>query len=92
MLRQRFDAIFDRVELLSTPTMPYGAPLLGVPSTTAFTAPFNALGWPAITVPVGLTAERLPIGLQLAGKPWDEATVLRAAAVVEAELALPSGP
>jgi Asp-tRNA(Asn)/Glu-tRNA(Gln) amidotransferase A subunit family amidase len=92
MLRQRFDAIFERVDLLSTPTMPYGAPLLGVPSTTAFTGPFNALGWPAITVPVGLTAERLPIGLQLAGKPWDEATVLRAAAVVEADMALPSGP
>lgn len=83
-VRRRFDAIFEWVDLLSTPTMPAGAPPLGVPASTAFTGPFNALGWPAITVPVGLTADGLPIGLQLAGKPWDEATVLRAARVVEA--------
>ena len=86
-IRQRFNAIFDQVDLLSTPTLRYGAPALGVPASTAFTAPFNTLGWPAITVPVGLTAERLPLGLQLAGRPWDEATVLRAARVVEDGLA-----
>lgn len=83
-LRQRFDAVWARADLLSTPTMPYGAPSLGVPATTTFTAPFNVLGWPAVTVPVGLTADNLPLGLQLAGKPWDEETVLRAARVVEA--------
>ena len=83
-IRRRFDAIFDQVDLLSTPTMPSGAPPLGVPAATTFTGPFNALGWPAITVPAGLTDDRLPLGLQLAGKPWDEATVLRAAHVVEA--------
>ena len=83
--RRRCMAIFAQVDLLSLPTMPGGAPLLGVPASTAFTAPFNVLGWPAITVPVGLTDGGLPLGLQLAGKPWDEGTVLRAARVVEAD-------
>ncbi len=89
IVRRRCRALFDRVDLVSTPTMPYGAPTLGTPASTAFTAPFNVLGWPAITVPVGLTAEGLPLGLQLAGPPWDEATVFRAARVVEAGIAWP---
>jgi aspartyl-tRNA(Asn)/glutamyl-tRNA(Gln) amidotransferase subunit A len=85
-LRARFNALFSRIDLLSTPTMPGGAPLLGTPGSTALTGPFNLLGWPTISVPVGKTAaEGLPLGLQLAGKPWDEATVLRAARVIEAE-------
>ncbi|HTE84766.1 MAG TPA: amidase, partial [Dehalococcoidia bacterium] len=83
-IRRSFDAIFERVDLLSTPTMPYGAPALGTPGATVFTSPFNALGWPAISVPAGLTADRLPLGLQLTGRPWDEATVLRAAYAIEA--------
>lgn len=91
LLRRRCDAIFERVDLLSTPTMPDGAPPLGSPAPTVFTGPFNALGWPAISLPVGLTSERLPLGLQLAGKPWDEATVLRAAAALEASGPWPGG-
>jgi AtzE family amidohydrolase len=82
-LRATMDESFERMDVLSTPTMPDGAPLLGVPAPTRFTAPFNLLGWPAISVPVGRTAGGLPLGLQLAGRPWDEATVLRAAGVVE---------
>lgn len=86
-IRRRFEAIFNRVDLLSTPTMPYPARPLGIPASTNLTGPFNALGWPTITVPVGRTAaENLPLGLQLSGKPWDEATVLQAAQVVEAEI------
>jgi aspartyl-tRNA(Asn)/glutamyl-tRNA(Gln) amidotransferase subunit A len=41
------------------------------------TFPFNAAGLPALSVPCGFTATGLPIGLQLAGRPFDEATVLR---------------
>jgi aspartyl-tRNA(Asn)/glutamyl-tRNA(Gln) amidotransferase subunit A len=89
IVRRRCMALFDRIDLLSTPTMPYGAPALGTPASTAFTAPFNILGWPAVTLPVGLTADGLPLGLQLAGRPWDEATVLRAARVVEDGIAWP---
>jgi Asp-tRNA(Asn)/Glu-tRNA(Gln) amidotransferase A subunit family amidase len=46
--------------------------------------PFNALGLPAISVPCGITAAGLPIGLQIAGHAFDEATVLRVAAAYEA--------
>ena len=83
-LRQRCDMIFERIDLLSTPSQPDVAPPLGSLGSLTFTAPFNILGWPAISVPAGVNADGLPFGLQLVGKPWDEATVLRAARVVEA--------
>jgi aspartyl-tRNA(Asn)/glutamyl-tRNA(Gln) amidotransferase subunit A len=85
-LRERCAAIFERADLLSTPSQPGAAPPLGMPASTAFTGPFNILGWPAISVPAGLTAAGLPLGMQIAGRPWDEATVLRAARAVEAGL------
>ncbi len=85
-IRRQFEALFEKIDLLSTPTMPAQAPLLGTPAPVTFTAPFNFLGWPAITVPVGITSEGLPLGLQLVGKAWDEATVLRAAQAIEAGL------
>jgi len=87
VLRRRCDAIFERIDLLSTPSQPDVAPPLNTPGSIAFTAPFNLLGWPAISLPAGAGADGLPLGLQLIGKPWDEATVLRAARVVEASTA-----
>ncbi len=42
-----------------------------------FTIPVNLAGTCAMSQPCGLTAEGLPIGLQLIGKPFDEATLLR---------------
>jgi Asp-tRNA(Asn)/Glu-tRNA(Gln) amidotransferase A subunit family amidase len=44
----------------------------------------NLFGLPAITVPAGYDGAGLPIGLQLMGRAWEEALLLRAAAVVEA--------
>ena len=67
-------------------TQPAGAPALGTPGWTTFTGPFNTLGWPAISVPAGLTAERLPLGLQLIGPPRGDLACLRVAARYEAEL------
>ena len=86
--RQKISAIWQQVDLLSTPTMPYAALPLGKPASTILTGPFNLLGWPTISVPVGCGKNNLPLGLQLAGKPWDEATVLRAARTLEASFEL----
>ena len=50
---------------------------------TQFTRPYNITGSPAISIPCGFSEAGLPIGLQLAGKPFDEVTVLRAAHAYE---------
>ncbi len=77
--------VFDRVDLLAVPTTPVPAPSLDendIQTTlrlTRFTAPFNLTGLPAISIPCGFTKDGLPIGMQLVGRWWDEATVLRAA-------------
>ena len=84
-LRRECESVFERVDLLSTPTQPDVAPPLNSIGSTLFTGPFNALGWPAISLPVGENAAGLPFGLQLVGRPWDEATVLRAARAAEAQ-------
>jgi aspartyl-tRNA(Asn)/glutamyl-tRNA(Gln) amidotransferase subunit A len=82
-LRNRANAIFERIDLLSTPGMPSGAPPLGIPASTSLTSPFNLLGWPAITAPAGKTSAGLPLGIQFAAGPWDEAVVLQAARALE---------
>ena len=85
LIKQEMAEALREVDVLVTPTSPKpaaafegytgGATLTG----PSFTGPFNASGLPAISVPGGFSAEGLPIGLQIAGKPFDEATVLRAA-------------
>jgi aspartyl-tRNA(Asn)/glutamyl-tRNA(Gln) amidotransferase subunit A len=82
-VRGRIEGRFKDIDLLSTPTMPSGAPALGVPGSTAFTRPFNLLGLPAVSAPVGFTADGLPVGLQLIGLAGAEATVLAAVAALE---------
>ena len=91
-------AVFDRCDLLITPTLPYEAPPARGPmpaetdgqpqdpfAAAAFTQPFN-LGWqPAATVPVGLTRAGLPIGMQVVGPVHGDELVLRAAAAFERE-------
>jgi aspartyl-tRNA(Asn)/glutamyl-tRNA(Gln) amidotransferase subunit A len=84
----------ERFDLLLTPTQPGPAPSIasGQARVTSkenaggrfftrrsYTTPFNLAAMPAISVPCGFTASGLPIGLQLAGRRYDEATVLRAA-------------
>src|SRR4051794_10822907 len=91
-------ALFDRYDALLTPTVPVAAP--GQDETTIrwpdgvqedvrgttlrFTRPFNLLGFPAISVPCGFTDAGLPIGLQIVGRPFAEAKVLRLARAYEA--------
>jgi aspartyl-tRNA(Asn)/glutamyl-tRNA(Gln) amidotransferase subunit A len=82
-VRGRWQSLFDRVDVLSTPSQPDVAPPLGQMASVKFTSPFNALGWPAISVPFGSGSSGLPLGTQLVGAPWQEATVLRAARAME---------
>jgi aspartyl-tRNA(Asn)/glutamyl-tRNA(Gln) amidotransferase subunit A len=87
----RFHADWD---LLVTPMLPIaafaaerdvpeGAPDPHWPGWTPFTYPFNITQQPALTVPCGLTAERLPIGLQIVGARHAERLVLRAGRAYE---------
>jgi aspartyl-tRNA(Asn)/glutamyl-tRNA(Gln) amidotransferase subunit A len=83
IVRQKWDAVFEKIDVLSTPSQPDVAPPLGVGASTRFTNPFNALGWPAISVPYGSDPDGLPTATQLVAKPWDEATLFRAALALE---------
>jgi aspartyl-tRNA(Asn)/glutamyl-tRNA(Gln) amidotransferase subunit A len=87
--------VLQNVDVILTPAVPLVAwPLGGMHelgntvveaiSRLAFTtAAFNLTGHPAISVPCGLNSEGLPIGLQIAGRPFDEETVMRVAHVYE---------
>ncbi|KAF3676863.1 Fatty acid amide hydrolase [Capsicum annuum] len=54
-----------------------------------FTTTANLLGLPAVTVPIGYDKQGLPIGMQLIGRPWCEASILRLAAAIEETCAAP---
>ena len=49
----------------------------------SFTAPFNLANVPALSINCGFTSDDLPVGFQIAGKPFDESTVLRVAYAYE---------
>ncbi|MEX2204665.1 MAG: amidase [Myxococcota bacterium] len=86
----------ESVDVLVTPTTPIVAARIGQESIRfgrveqpvlnamiRCTAPFNATGLPALSLPCGFTRAGLPVGLQIAGRPFDEVTVLRAAHAYE---------
>jgi Asp-tRNA(Asn)/Glu-tRNA(Gln) amidotransferase A subunit family amidase len=76
-------AAMSDVDVLATPTLPVTAPPYGsapgevMPVLSRLTAPLNAAGLPALALPCGFGSNGLPISLQLVGRPFDEATVLR---------------
>jgi aspartyl-tRNA(Asn)/glutamyl-tRNA(Gln) amidotransferase subunit A len=88
--------LFDSVDLLCGPSLPVAACKIGtteleigkcrvgvIAGLTQYTRPFNLCGFPAITVPCGFTKKGLPVGLQIAGRPFDEASMLGAAYAYE---------
>jgi len=81
--------IYEKYDLLLTPTAPGPAPRLGTWRTISFwqnsslTTPFNVTGGPALAQCMGFTPSGLPLSLQLVGRPFDDATVLRAAHAYE---------
>lgn len=93
----RMDRLFEEVDVIATPSTGVTAPLIPVTddheswsdlSTTVELMRFvflqNLTGHPAISVPSGYDSLGLPIGFQLTGRHWEEALLLRLAAVVEA--------
>jgi aspartyl-tRNA(Asn)/glutamyl-tRNA(Gln) amidotransferase subunit A len=90
LTREFIDAVFSRVDVLATPTIPEPAPALAQVKAGAtadviarmgrfsrLTRPFNALGLPALSLPCGAAPDGRPLALQLVGRPFDEATLLR---------------
>lgn len=88
-LERRFLAAFDDTDVWLTPTSPTPAPRIGAFTSKppeegfadaavlgAFTAIFNVTGQPAASVPTGLTSSGLPMGVQVAGKPFADDVVL----------------
>ncbi len=86
LIRREFDAAFEQVDLIVTPTSPGVAFKLGEKTADpvamylndVFTLPVNIAGLPGVSVPGGMS-EGLPVGLQFIGRPFDEPTLLRAA-------------
>src|SRR5215813_3377676 len=89
LTREFIAEIFSKVDVLVAPSIPEPAPSLAHAKSgttedvvkrmgrfSRLTRPFNALGLPVLSVPCGFSAAGLPIGIQLVGRPFDEATTL----------------
>ena len=85
LLKREFAEVLDKVDVIASPTVSNPpqrfdeADVMTTLRMPSFTGPYNLTGMPAISVPCGFTLSGLPVGLQIAGKPFDEPTVLRAA-------------
>lgn len=105
LLCEEFKRIFEQVDVVVTPTEPITAWKKGrqtlsvagehesvLAASWRLTYPFNLTGLPAISVPCGFDKEGMPIGLQIAGRPFDEGTVFKCAFAVEDLLNLKRKP
>jgi len=93
LIKRDFDVAFgDGIDAILTPATPSAAFGLAAMATASpiemylndiFTVTVNMAGLPGIAVPAGLTADGLPLGLQLIGRPFDESMLFRTARVIE---------
>jgi len=91
LIKRDFEDAFKAVDVIVTPTMPTPAFKLGEKShdplqmylSDIFTISVNLAGVPAIVVPCGISSKKLPIGLQIIGRPFEEEKILRAAYAYE---------
>lgn len=96
LIRQDFLNAFEKCDVILTPTAPTAAFPIGDKSMAenpinmwlndVFTVSVNLAGLPAMSLPIGLSKEGLPLGLQLIGKAFDEATIFKAADALEADV------
>ncbi len=99
-LRNDFDAALQACDAILTPTAPSTAFAIGEKQDDpvqmyledVFTVSLNLVGLPGISVPAGLAANGLPLGLQLIGKAFDEMTLFRAASALEKAAAFTHKP
>ena len=95
-----FDTAWQRCDAILTPTAPSAAFAIGEKMddpvamylNDVFTVPASLAGLPAISVPAGMSEDGLPLGLQVIGRAFDEATVLRAGAALERAAAIAQLP
>jgi aspartyl-tRNA(Asn)/glutamyl-tRNA(Gln) amidotransferase subunit A len=91
LIARDFERAFERVQVVVTPVAPTTAFRLGEKTgdplqmylADVYTLGVNLAGLPALSVPCGLSGDRLPIGMQLIGRPFDESTLLRVAHAYE---------
>jgi aspartyl-tRNA(Asn)/glutamyl-tRNA(Gln) amidotransferase subunit A len=91
LIRDDFTRAFERCDALLVPTAPSAAFGIGENQddpvkmylNDVFTIPASLAGLPGMSVPAGLDADGLPLGLQIIGRPWDEDTVFRVSHAVE---------
>ena len=91
LILRDFTRAFEKVDAILTPSTPTAAFAIGDRTedpiamylNDIFTVPVNLAGLPGISVPAGLSADGLPLGLQLIGRAFDEATLLRIARSLE---------
>ncbi len=90
LIKQDFDAAWNKVDVVLTPATPSPAFAPGEITDPVqmylndiFTVTVNMAGLPGISVPAGLSADGLPLGLQLIGKPFDEETLFQTASAIE---------
>ncbi|HUG16069.1 MAG TPA: amidase family protein, partial [Thermomicrobiales bacterium] len=90
----RVERALQGYDVLVSPTLSVFPPAVGEESLELlrFTTLWDLNGWPAISVPVGVSERNLPIGFQIVGRPWSEALLLRTARVIEQAHALTFPP
>lgn len=94
LILQDFEKAFEKVDAILTPTTPSAAFALNETVSDpvqmylndVFTITANLAGLPAISIPAGLSRERLPLGLQLLSRPFEEASLLNIAHSLEQSL------
>jgi aspartyl-tRNA(Asn)/glutamyl-tRNA(Gln) amidotransferase subunit A len=87
--RDQMSELFDEIDLIVTPTLPFVAPSAGQDERelrgklTLLTWPFNVIGTPSLALPCGAAEDGLPASVQIAGRPGADALVLAAAGLLE---------